>query len=195
MSNRRITKEMAGLAAVAMQDAVYKKKTDAAKAAVDKAIEKYIRKKVPAPVLACAVEYKAYIKSSNTVKIDIYNHIDTDGHYSGGHKRVSGLVSFAVPLTPDSWYDYPMFNELKDCEDIKEVIELNKKYEDTVIESRRFMESIENALLSLKTEKKVTEQLPEALPYIKFPDNNANLPAPIFSDIRAMLQSVTNNKQ
>lgn len=97
-----------------------------------------------------------------------------------------------MPL-PLNYYEYYRINtSVSKC---KRVVAATDAYNELRKEADKFQEQIENALLSLKTEKKITEQLPEALPYIKFPDDKSNLPAPIFSDIRTMLQGITEKKQ
>ena len=190
MTNRRITKEMATWAAEDMKNAVYKEKIEKAKAARQKEADAFIRKCIPAPVLACVKEYKDYFIADCRVRIHAYERKTEDGRYEGSYRHINSETSI---LLPETYYDY--YKILTTREECKKVIEADDALDELYKQSNSFQTQIENALLSLRTEKKITEQLPEALPYIKFPNDKSNLPAPIFSDIRAMLQSVTNNKQ
>lgn len=193
MASRRITKEMARLAAFDMRDAVYKKKKTDAREALNNELDIFVKKYFPAPVLACVTEYKKYFKTTNSIHLRAYKTRLPDGTYDGcSYKSIFGKLSIDMPAQASSW-DSDVLNVLEsECES---VVKANTYYEDLVRESDSFCSKVEDTLLSLRTEKKITEQFPEALPYIKFPDDKNNLPSPIFSDIRAMLQSVTNNKQ
>lgn len=187
MANRRITKEMARQAAEDMKNAVYKERLDAAKEALNKEIDIFVKGYFPAPVLACVAEYKEFIKSYKDITLRVYKKRILDGSYYD----IRGVVSIDIPAQAD-WCSDTIRASERECSN---VVKANAIYEGLRGESISFSSKVENALLSLKTEKKVTEQFPEALPYVKFPDDKSNLPSPIFSDIRAMLQSVTNNKQ
>lgn len=193
MANRRITKEMARQAAEDMNNAVYKEKLDNADAEINKMLENFIKNYFPAPVLACTVEYKKYFKLYNKVELRVFDKRDSEGKCAGGYKTIEGRLSFGVPNIEDGWGWGCSIDVTKD--ECTEVVEADKNYRNLQRESVSFYGKIVDMLLSLKTEKKVTEQFPEALPYIKFPDDKSNLPSPIFSDIRAMLQNVTTKKQ
>lgn len=192
MANRRITKEMASYASAKMKDAVYKEKIEAAKRVLNTVAEKYIKKYLPAPVLACTEEYKDYIASYKRAKFEVYNQKTTDGDYTGGYKSIYADISFDVPQQPCGYGGYPTFKIVKnEAEDIVKAEEILSNLGN---ESMNFQDKMFNALASLKTEKSVTENLPEALPYIEFPGDKNNVPAPIFSELRDMLKSITNNQ-
>lgn len=190
MANRRITREMAIQAAMDMRNAVYKEKLNNAQATLKKEADAFVKKYVPSPVLTCVEEYKDYFTTSCRVRIVVYDKESKEGEYSGSYRYILSEISMPLPL--NYYENYRINTSVSKC---KRVVAADDTYNELRREADKFQGQIENALLSLKTEKKITEQLPEALPYIKFPDNKSNLPAPIFSDIRAMLQSVTNNKQ
>lgn len=192
MTNRRITKEMAKQAAEDMKNAVYKEKLNAAKEALNKEIDIFVKGYFPAPVLACVAEYKEFIKNYNNIILHVHKKRLSDGSYAGGYYSIYGVLSIDIPAQDDCWSSDTINVSEREC---RNVVKANAVYEGIEDESISFFSKVENALLSLKTEKRVTEQFPEALPYLKFPDDKSNLPSPIFSDIRAMLQSVTNNKQ
>lgn len=194
MANRRITKEMATCAAEDMKNAVYKEKLDNADAEINKMLENFVKNYFPAPVLACVAEYKKYFKLYNKVELRVFDKRDSEGKCAGGYKTIEGRLSFGVPNIEDGGWGWGCSIDVTKDE-CTEVVEADKNYRNLWRESASFYGKIVDMLLSLRTEKKVTEQFPEALPYIKFPDDKSNLPSPIFSDIRAMLQNVTSNKQ
>lgn len=193
MANRRITKGMAYGAAWAMYDAVYKEQLKIAEDKVNKAIEEFAKGYFPAPVLACVEEYRDYYKVTKDIDLYVYQKKDKDGDFIGSHEVITGESSFIVPVHQKSWSSRCHIEVLE--KDIKKVVTANNACKELREKAHNFRTKIHNILIELKTEKKVAENLPEALPYIKFPDDKSNLPAPVFSEIRNLLKGVTVNKQ
>lgn len=188
MANRRITKEMAHKAALDMYDAVYGEQLKAARSKLNKALEEFVKRYFPAPVLACVKEYEKFYKVTKSIELYVYSKKNKDGNFEGSYEIIRGLISFIVPMQQTNWNCFCSIEALeKDCKNIVAAHNADKELDRKAL---TFRNSVEDTLIALRTEKKVAENLPEALPYIKFPDDKSNLPAPVFSEIRNLLQGI-----
>ena len=172
--NRRITKSMALVAAKKLKIKVYGEKLEEAQKSLNLAVESLVCKYIPKPVIACVNEYYNYIPYSTCADV---TSIREDDYSTFRRKYIRGFLPFKVPLCTvlDA-----------DIAEYETVAVLKKNLDDLVIEQNKFGEEIENALYSLRTEKSIRESLPEALPYIDFPEKKS-LPSPIYNDLRALL--------
>ena len=120
-------------------------------------------------------KYGDYFSTTSCISI---NSINDDG-YSTGY--ISGTLSFNIPSSQRyKKIDYKDFKNLVKLREIKDNIEE---------EARKFEEQIYTALITLKTDKKVEECLPEAMEFIVFP-TPVSVPAPIFTELRTVLQNI-----
>lgn len=172
--NRRITKSMAHDAAKRLKIKVYGKNVEDAQKTLNLAVESLVRKYIPKPVIACVNEYYNYF--SNSTSADVTS-IMIDAYGTSRRKYIRGCLSFKVPSCTVV---------VADVAEYETVAVLKKNLDDLVKEQNNFGEEIEKALCSLRTEKSIREALPEALPYIDFPEIKS-LPSPIYSDLRALL--------
>ena len=103
----------------------------------------------------------------------------------------SDYISVALPFFVPIGSKYIMINRT----DYIALQKLDAEISRIKKECKEFGEQMVSTLVSLRTEKEVRKQLPEALQYIDFPIEKA-LPEPIYSEIRFKLQKAqTNGKQ
>lgn len=176
--NRRINKTMALNAAERMADKAFAEKIAEASKAVNEAIERLVRKYVPQEAIDVCKKYPQFFNITTYVAVSAYK--DTE---NGTFREnwISGTISFTIPyaaqsltVTPD---EYAHVNEL-----------LGRK-KSVVRNKENFQNEIHAALLQLNTEKKVRDNLPEALKYIEFPKEK-QLPACQFDDLNKALSKL-----
>ena len=176
--NRRITKSMAKKAAAKMIEKAYGCKIENARAKVDSAVEELVRKYLPYPVIACVNEYPEYFNYSMGANIMT---ILNDKGSTFTSLSISGKLTFKVPCYGTS---------IKvDCKDYDILLKLNTKLRLLEKESEKFGDQVYAALISLRTEKAVEKELPEALKYLEFPEVKA-VPMPVFTGLREIIQSI-----
>ena len=169
---------MALAAAERMADKAFAEKIAEANKAVNEAIESIVRKYVPQEVIDVCKKYPQFFSMTHYASVSAYK--DTD---NGSYREnwISGTISFKIPnsaqsltVTPD---EYAHVNELLGIE--KSVLS-NKD---------NFKNEIHAALLQLNTEKKVRDNLPEALKYIEFPPEK-QLPSCQFDDLNKAISKI-----
>lgn len=176
--NRRINKTMALQAAERMADKAFAEKIEAASNAINKEIENLARKYVPQEVIDICKKYHEFFSSTTSVSVSAYK--DTE---SGSYREnlISGKIGFSVPYSVQNLTIAP-----EEYAKVKELVRLKKK----VVDSKyKLKEEIHAALLQLNTEKKVQDNLPEALKYIEFPPEK-HLPACQFDDLNKVLSRI-----
>ena len=169
---------MALEAAERMADKAFSDKIAEADKAVNEAIERLVRKYVPQEVISVCKKYPQFFSMTTYVSVSAYKDTD-NGTYR--ESWISGTISFTIPYEVQSLtathdeYDY-----------VKELLGIKKS---VVINKENFQNEIHAALLQLNTEKKVKENLPEALKYIEFPPDK-QLPACQFDDLNKTLSKI-----
>lgn len=178
--NRRITKAMALDAAFKMQEAIYRPQIDAVTKEKDFVGTQILSKYIPSPVIACVKEYTSFFEVYRNVGVFYWKSANCRSEHI--YVKLPYCVPKGAKYIEISASDY---------KDLLEFVKAINKLKDKKME---FGERIISALISLKYENKVKEQLPEALEYIDFPVEKA-LPQPIYNDIRNILKDAKNNAQ
>ena len=169
---------MALSAAERMADKAFADNIAEANKAVNEAIESLVRKYVPQEAIDVCKKYPQFFSVTTYVSVSAYK--DTENR-TYRENWISGILSFTIPyaaqsltVAPDE-YDY-----VKELLGIKKSVAINKE---------NFQNEIYAALLQLNTEKKVLDNLPEALKYIEFPKEK-QLPACQFDDLNKALSKL-----
>lgn len=177
--NRRITKAMAEDAAFQMKKKAYIDKIENATELLNEAGEKLVRNYIPAPVIACTEEYSQFIGYTTIALISAFTVT-----YSGYNRREPEIcvsLSFKIPINGKivivSSSDYEIVRKLYD-----KVKELERMRDE-------FGKEVFKALISLKTEKAVEKELPEAIKYLNFPEIKS-VPMPALTDLRKIIEKL-----
>lgn len=171
---------MAVNAAILMQEAIYGEKLEALTKEKDFVGSVILSEYIPSPVIACVKEYPSFF--------DVYRVVSV--YYWRSSNNRSEYIHITLPYGVPKGATVIEISE-KDYNDLLEfVVEINKLKD----EKMDLLERVTSALVSLKYENQVKEQLPEALEYIDFPVEKA-LPQPIYNDIRNILKNAKNNEQ
>ena len=169
---------MALAAAERMADKAFAEKIEESSKSVNEAIERLVLKYVTQEVIDVCKKYPQFFSMTTYVSVSAYK--DTD---NGSYREnwISGTISFKIPCSAQSLTvapdEYAHVNELLG---IKKSVISNKE---------NFQNEIHAALLQLNTEKKVKENLPEALKYIEFPKEK-QLPACQFDDLNKAISKI-----
>lgn len=171
---------MAEIAAEKMATAAFGSQIELAKKRVQVVVEGLVVKYVPYSVRAVVAEFPSYFERGK------YASVTTSRTYADGHvgheDYIGSPISFSIPKG-SQYLDHVSPAEYK---------ELKKLYMRVKViqnEIKNFKQQVLDALIALKTENKVRESLPEALPYIDFPEE-VQLPAPIFGTLRNILKNI-----
>lgn len=175
---RRINKTMALAAAERMADKAFAEKIAEANKAVNEAIESLVHKYVPQEVIDVCKKYPQFFSMTTYVSVSAYK--DTE---NGACREnwISGTISFTMPYSAQSLTVTP--------DEYSYVKELSGRKKSIVSNKENFQNEIHAALLQLNTEKKVRDNLPEALKYIEFPKEK-QLPACQFDDLNKALSKL-----
>lgn len=169
--NRRITKEMAAMAAKAMAEQLYAKRIELCYSELQRGADIFVKKYIPDPVLQVCKEYDRYFNLTKHVV------------FSCNRKSSIGCeTSFSLP----QYANFITVSEL----DYESLISVNEPYRSICKEVDVFKKRVYEALVILKSEKKVVECLPEAVKFIEFPETK-HLPSLVYDDLRALLKSIT----
>ena len=163
-------------AAERMANKAFETKIADAKKAINEAIEKLVRKYVPQEVIDICKKYPDFFSFVTSVSVSAYKE---NGSYR--ENWITGKISFGVPYAAQSITITPTeYAKVKHLVDLKKSVESSKE---------QFQNEIHAALLQLNTEKKVQENLPEALKYIEFPPEK-QLPACQFDDLNKAISKI-----
>lgn len=173
--NRRINKTMALSAAERMADKAFSDKIAEANKALNEAIERLVLKYVPQEVIDICKKYPDFFSFVTSVSVSAYK----DNGYR--ENWISGKLSFGVPYAAQL-----LTINTTEYEKVKHIVSLKKSVESS---KEQFQNEIHAALLQLNTEKKVKENLPEALKYIEFPPEK-QLPACQFDDLNKAISKI-----
>lgn len=169
---------MADKASAAMMKAAYNQKMDDMKAQINQTVESLVRKYVPAPVIACVLEYPTFFSTATSSGITTMKETK---YGSSKENYIYGQLSFQVSdvcrYITVSREDYDALKKLSD-----KLAVLKKKQED-------FGAEVYDALIALRTEKNVEKELPEAMKYLKFPEVKA-VPMPVFTGLREAISKI-----
>jgi hypothetical protein len=168
---KRLTREMADDAADKLAALAFDKKIEKIKSEMTKFGDVLINKYIPAPILALGDEYAQYFPDRNN-HIQFTSETAPSYHYSALPCTVSNPIYRKVFVLSE--------------EDYKKGHGLKRRYDDLCGDKRRYKSDVSDALMQLKSEKRIQEQFPEALPYLNFCETTALVPQ--FVELRAMLK-------
>lgn len=169
---------MALKAAERMADKAFAEKLSVASKAVNEAIERLVRKYVPQEVIDVCKKYPQFFSMTTYVSVSAYKDTD-NGTYR--EYQISGTISFTIPYSAQSLTVTP--------DEYAHVKELLVRKKSVLSNKDNFQNEIHAALLQLNTEKKVRDNLPEALKYIEFPKEK-QLPACKFDNLNNVLSKL-----
>lgn len=170
---------MAEKAAIKMANAAFDSKIELAKKRLSEVAETLVIKYIPNVVRVVVAEFPSYFERVKYISITAIR-VYSDG-YEGHEDNISAEISFYIPKGS-------MYLKVSSTE-YKELKKLYMRYRVQVKAQHDFIAQIVDALCVLKTENKVKESLPEALPYLEFPDE-VHLPAPIFGTLRQIIKNI-----
>lgn len=168
---------MAFKAAAKMKDKAYGSKIENAQSKVNAAVEELVRKYLPSPVIACVNEYPEYFNYCTSASITTILN-DKGSNFTSCSIR--GKLTFKVP-----YYATSIKVENKEYDVL---LNLNLNLRLLEKECETFGNRVYDALLSLRTEKAVEKELPEALKYLEFPEVKS-VPIPVFTGLRNIIKS------
>ena len=169
---------MALKAAERMADKAFAEKIDEANKAVNEAIERLVLKYIPQEVIVICKKYPQFFSMTTYVFVSAYKDTDNGSYIENW---ISGTISLKIPNSAQSLTVAP--------DEYAHVNELFRKKESVISNKENFQNEIHAALLQLNTEKKVRDNLPEALKYIEFPKEK-QLPACQFDDLNKALSKL-----
>ena len=169
---------MALSAAERMADKAFETKIAEANKAVNEAIETLVRKYVPQEVIDICKKYPQFFSITTYASVSACKDTD-NGSYMD--IWISGTISFTIPYAARFLTITPT-----EYEKVKHLVSLEKSVERS---KEQFQNDIHAALLQLNTEKKVRDNLPEALKYIEFPKEK-QLPACQFDDLNKAISKI-----
>lgn len=180
--SKRITKTMAQKAVEKMKKAIYGARIEEARAVLNKHGEELVRKYIPSPVIACMNEYSNYFDSNHGACIS--SVVTKPSGYTTHKTNIAIKLSFNIPN-----HSAYINVQLDEYEGLKVLLD---KVVAVVSEMDAFGSKMFDALIALKTYKRIKEELPEALEYIDFPEefDDACVPMPIFNDLRNIIKGI-----
>lgn len=166
--SKRITKAMAENAAEQLAQVAYDEKIENAKNAYRQVCNSLYEKYIPAPVRQCAEEYKEYYQEAWRLSFVVEGE-------SGGRNYKSALEYHGVCVK----------DIVLSSEDWKVLDKADDSYRSLISERQSFVWDATDALVNLRTQRRVEESFPEALPYLNFAETTAL--ARDLSKLRSML--------
>lgn len=166
---KRMTRVMADHAAEECAKIAYDKKIERAEKARKDFGDELIKKYIPKPVLDCGKEFGECFESHNA----FFARIERNG-WDSRKEIPSNLIN---PTRKYLTISEPDFSKAKD---------LTSKQVGLVYAKRSYFQNVSDALVTLKTEARIKEQFPEALPYLNFAATN--LPTANYSKLRQLLK-------
>lgn len=170
----RITKQQASDASCKMANDIYDKKIDKADKEVKAYAKKLFEKYVPKPVIAVAQEFPEWFSWYNTIH---WRNKDNYSRWADLPDSINPIEDKKLPLTSE---------EMKKIDGLKDALSEIKA------QKSKFEDDIYNALITLQTEKRIKETLPDALPYINFSGSTALVPQ--YNELNTILKTL-NKKQ
>ena len=167
---KRITREMADDAAKELANIAYNIKIE--KARMDRAEfgDVLINKYIPKPILDLGKEYSSYFERGSY----IFAYIDSGDVWSNREYFVSNIknpITKAVTISKD---------------DFSKASKLNRILNKLTASKNEYYTNVSDALMQLRTEVRIREQFPEALPYLNFTETS--LPSRDYTNLRNLLK-------
>lgn len=170
---------MAEKAAITMANAAFDSKIELAQKKLSEVADVLVRKYIPNVVRAVVAEFPSFFERIEYTSITAPRTY-ADG-YVGREDYITSNISFYLPKGS-------RYISVSDTE-YKELKKMYMSYRAQVKEKENFKAQVFDALSALKTENKVKESLPEALPFLEFPEE-VYLPAPVFGTLRQIIKKI-----
>lgn len=171
---------MAEKAAKTMAAAAFDSKIKLERKRLSEAVEDLVRKYIPQAVRLVCAEFPTYFEKSKFASITTARTCSNG--FVGHEEYIGAELSFYLP-----YYGSRYINVR--TEEYKEVKKLHMRVRALEEEKKDFMQQVFDVLCALRTENKVKESLPEALPFLEFPEE-VQLPAPIFGTLRQIIKNI-----
>lgn len=180
--SKRVTKDIAKEAAIRMACKLYNEKLKSQQNLVTEYAGNLAKKYIPAPVLAVIREYPSYFNFANSL------------HVSATYERNGKTVAHKwlnVEVKDLPYFGRNIYVDLEEYEALDALVSRQTRLN---LLKDKFIYDMTKTLYSLRTEKKITEVLPEALEYINFPEEFA-LPADVknYDNLRTLLKELKND--
>lgn len=180
--NRRINRQIAGVAADRMAAAKFNTKLASLRKELSDHVELLIENYIPYAVRALVDAYPSYFETTRYVSLSA---IDPNNKYGIKLKWISTEQSISLPKSCKfitiSFEDY---QQLKVFSDALKLVEAHKE---------TFYEECFKALIAIKTEKNLKEQFPAAIPYVEFPEV-VQLPAAMYNSLNEAVKCINNDQ-
>ena len=168
---KRMTRKMADKAAKELANVAFDKKLEKAKKEELEFGDYLIKKYFPKPILECQKEFHKFFQNYSHIHI----HNDSIGGAWGSHDTASSTIECPTDVYIDVSND-----------DFKKAQKCYNTYHNLCSEKQGYISDVSDALLTLKSESRIKEAFPEALPYLNFTD--AMLPSPKYEKLRLLLK-------
>ena len=166
--SKRITKSMAEAAAHELTKIAFDKKVEKAENDLKQLAEHFVRKYIPEEVREVAVTHLEAYEHTSRVEFTT----EGNGGYNYKYVRLS--------------YEHPQYKRIQLSIDDWRSLEKADKHLRNMQDARRDYDiEVQTALFNLRTERNVTDQFPEALPFLNFTECTAL--APNLTPLRALL--------
>jgi len=134
----------------------------------------FIEKSIPVEIKECYKNFPSYFKNISNFSVTL-----------NGNCNVDICTEIRYPAKNQNWKEYIELSKKENDYFIK----LNRKISDLKIDQKQNIIKIETVLFSLGTLKKITEYLPEALPFIpeSFKNENTTTIALPFNEIKNII--------
>lgn len=176
--NRRITRVIAGEAADAIAAAKYNEHLSELHQGLSLFAESMIKKYIPYPVRAIALEYPSYFELTSYVLISAVNPANQYG------LKFNWLGVETTVQIPKSCKYITV-----SCEDFLDFKKLYDKYNRVQENKKMFLEDCYKALIAIGSESKLKQDFPAAIPYVKFPEV-VQLPSKSYSDLNLAVEMI-----
>lgn len=170
MAKKQVTRAMADSAAEELAKIAYDSKIKKAKEEERKFGDELIKKYIPQPIIALGEEYSSFfIRRYSNIGIQSENR----GYYS---RRID--TNIQNPISDK----YVLVSQ----EDYLKASKLRDNVEKLQNDKRNYEAQVSDALMQLRSETRIKEGFPEALPFLNFA--KTTMPAPQFEYLRELLK-------
>ena len=166
-----MTRGMADKAAEELANVSFDKKLEKAKKEKLEFGDYLIKKYFPKPILDCQKEFHKFFKNNS------YIHIHND--IVGGGWGSSDTASSTIECPTDVYIDVSN-------DDFKKAQKCYNTFHNLCSEKQGYISDVSDAFLTLRSESRIKEAFPEALPYLNF--TGAMLLSPKYDKLRSLLK-------
>lgn len=175
MASKRITHELARKVAIEIANVSYNEKIEDARKKVQDYADRLVNLHIPHPALEVLRTYPKYFRTSSILNVRC-----------GERFTLQVLPSIKIPFGCTIEVCIGDYNKLKELKDELRAWQIKRD---------EFFEKIIKALYELRTEKRVREQLPEAIPYLELFLNCGNINQSSSDDFESLRQNILTPKK